>query len=126
MKLDPDLSRTILLKIEADPSFTGWPQTRNTDAVRLGIAGYSDEDVTYNLVQLVDGGLLVGNTKMASQTGNVMIAKLTPSGHQFLDDIRDSDIWKRTRERAKGAASIGFGFLWEIVKAEIKLKLGLP
>jgi len=52
--------------------------------------------------------------------------ELTWEGHQFLEDIRDPDIWGKTKERAKGVANMGVGFLWEIAKAEIKTKLGLP
>jgi hypothetical protein len=125
MKRDMDLIRTILLKIEADPSFNGWPQDRRADAARLGITGHDDAEVNYNLVQAVDAGLLEGNTKMAAH-GVVMISKLTPKGHQFLDDIRDVDVWRKTKERAKGVANVGISFVWEIAKAEIKTKLGLP
>jgi len=43
-----------------------------------------------------------------------------------LDDIRDPDIWQKTKERAKGLISVGLTLIWEIAKAEIKTKLGLP
>ena len=125
MKRDMDLIRAILLKVEADPSFNGWPQDRSADAARLGVADHADAEVTYNLVQAVEAGLLEGNTKMAAH-GVVMISKLTPRGHQFLDDIRDADVWHKTRERAKGVAGVGISFVWEIAKAEIRAKLGLP
>jgi hypothetical protein len=125
MKRDMDLIRTILLKVEADPSFNGWPQDRSADAGRLGITGHDDAEVTYHLVQAVEAGLLEGNTKMAAH-GVVMISKLTPKGHHFLDDIRDVDVWHKTKERAKGVANVGISFVWEIAKAEIKAKLGLP
>jgi hypothetical protein len=125
MNFDVDLARTILLKIEADPSFNGWPQDRSADAARLGISGHDEAEMTYHLVQLVDDGLLEGNTRLAS-LNMVMISKLTPKGHQFLNDIRDADTWHRTKERAKSVSNIGLSFLWEIAKAEIKAKLGLP
>ena len=125
MKLDMELARTILLKIEADPSFNGSPQNRSTNATRLGITGHDDAEVTYHLVQLIEASLLDGNVKMAA-IGEVVVSKLTWSGHQFLNDIRDPDIWSKTRERAKSVSGIGFQFLWEIAKAEIKVKLGLP
>jgi hypothetical protein len=126
MKLDPELTRTILLRIEADPSFDGWPQDRKTDAARLGISGHTDAKMIYHLTQLVNDGLVVGNTKLAKQAGAVMIARLTPKGHQFLDDIRDPDIWEKTKDRAQGAAQVGLGLLWELAKAEIKQKPVLP
>ena len=41
-----------------------------------------------------------------------------------MNDVRV--IWGKTKERAKTVASVGLSFLWEIAKAEIKTKLGLP
>jgi hypothetical protein len=52
--------------------------------------------------------------------------ELTWKGHEFLNDVRDPVIWGKTKERAKAVPSVGLGFLWEIAKAEIKTKLGLP
>jgi hypothetical protein len=54
------------------------------------------------------------------------IAGLTWSRHELLDDIRDPEIWRKTKERAKTVTGVGVQFLWEIAKAEIKTKLGLP
>ena len=81
--------------------------------------------MTYHVALLVEAGFLSGNIKMAS-IGNVVVSKLTWEGHEFLDAIRDPDIWSKTKERAKGVASIGLGLVWEIAKAEVKAKLGLP
>lgn len=125
MKRDMELTRTILLQIEASPEFsTVNGEMRPVSAALLGIDGHSEEEIVYHSAQLVDAGFLTGNTKMAGH-GIVMIGNLTWSGHEFLDDIRDQDIWQKTKERAKGVASIGVGFLWEIAKAELKAKLGL-
>jgi Hypothetical protein (DUF2513) len=127
MKRDMDLIRTILLKIEVDPSFDSLEASAKsiTSAARLGITGYNDAEVSYHLAQLVDAELLVGNTKMASR-GLVIVSKLSWQGHEFLDAVRDPDVWRKTKERAKGIATVGFGFLLEIAKAEVKTKLGLP
>ena len=123
MKRDMDLVRTILLKVEADPKFDGTMQPAS--AVKLGIEGHSEGEVAYNSAQLVEAGFLTGNTKMATQ-GLVMVGKLTWEGHEFLDTVRDPDIWRKTKDRAKTVTTVGLGFLWEIAKAEIKTKLGLP
>lgn len=56
----------------------------------------------------------------------IIVTALTWKGHEFLDDIRDPDIWQKTKERAGSLASVGIAFVWEIAKAEIKTKLGLP
>jgi hypothetical protein len=44
----------------------------------------------------------------------------------LLDDIRNPEIWRQPKERTKSVASIGTGVIWEIAKAELKVKLDLP
>ena len=88
----------------------------------LGITNHSLEEVAYHVTMLVEDGFVKGNV-----AGEMpVISKLTWQGHEFLDDIRDQDIWDKTKERAKGLASVGLTLIWEIAKAEIKMKLGLP
>lgn len=123
MKRDMDLIRTILLKVEADQTLSGSFQAVN--AATFGITDHGDAEVIYHLVMLVEAGFLAGNTKLAA-TGQIIISKLTWKGHELLDDIRDPEIWRKTKERAKSVASVGLSFLWEIAKAEVKAKLGLP
>jgi hypothetical protein len=126
MKLDTDLIREILLKIEESPKFSkAHGDIQKVTAASLGITDHNEEQVAYHCAQLVDAGFLTGNTKMAAH-GLVMVGNLTWSGHEFLNDARDPDVWQKTKERAKGVASVGLGFLWEIAKAEMKTKLGLP
>ncbi len=47
----------------------------------------------------------------------------------FLNSIRDPEVWKLTREGAAKVGGVGIEFLWEIAKAygkqQIKEKLGL-
>jgi hypothetical protein len=123
MKRDMDLVREILIKIETNPAFNGdhnlWANRAN-----LGITDYTDQEIVYNAAQLVEAGYLAGNVRMA-HAGQVIVTKLTWRGHEYLDAIRDPDIWEKTKAKAKGVASVGMSFLFEIAKAEIKAKLGL-
>ncbi len=123
MHRDMDLVREILLKIEADPEFDG-NKMRGISGAALGITDHTDPEIFYNAVHLVEEGYLEGNVKMA-HAGLVMVKKLTWRGHEYLDATRDPDIWEKTKAKAKGAASVGMGLLFEIAKAEIKKKLGL-
>jgi hypothetical protein len=123
MQRDMDLIRTILLKVEMDQKLGG--EFQSVNATTLGITDHTDAEVMYHLVMLVEAGFLVGNTKLAG-IGEIVISKLTWNGHEFLDDIRDPEIWRKTKERAKAVTGVGLSFLWEIAKLEIKTKLGLP
>jgi len=109
--------------VEADPKFNG-SSLRDASAAALAITDRADAEVTYNLMLLIEAGSVAGNAERAS-SGKVVISRLTWEGHEFLDDIRDPEIWHKTKERGKAVAGVGVNFIWEIAKAEIKAKLGL-
>jgi Hypothetical protein (DUF2513) len=120
---DMDLVRDMLLRIEQDTRLDG---TRfiGFKFSELGIAA-DQSKLAYHLAMLIEEGFLDGLGRTDIETLPV-IRKLTWKGHEFLDDIRDSGIWSKTKERASGLTSVGVQFIWEIAKAEIKKKLGLP
>jgi len=51
---------------------------------------------------------------------HVFYPTLTWSGHEFLDNVRDDVVWKKTKEHASALKNWGFGFMGEIAKAIIK------
>ena len=103
--------------------------SKSVDAASLEFTDQPEAEVRYQLVLLVEAGFLNGQITLPNSNlpifGPIAVARLTWQGHEFLDDIRDPQIWSKTKERAKAVASVGIGFLWEIAKAEIKKKLGL-
>jgi Hypothetical protein (DUF2513) len=127
MKRNMDLVRNLLLGIEADPRFDGtqYPHLREEDVRGIsGISGdNSNEEIYYHLMMLIEEGYIKGSGMME---GFPVVNKLTWKGHELIDDIRDQDIWAKTKERASGLTSVGISFIWEIAKAEIRKKLNLP
>jgi hypothetical protein len=119
MKRDNDYIRELLLTIESDPQFDG---TRQVQPGPPSEPGRSYDDLAYHLTLLIEAGFVVGQPTMQMP----FVSRLTWEGHEFLDDIRDPDVWSKTKERMKGLGSVGLNFVWEIAKAEIKTKLGLP
>lgn len=92
----------------------------------LGVIGLSDHpatEVAYHLNLLIEAGLVRGHYGVE---GMPSISKLSWQGHEFLDDIRDVGIWRKTKERLKDLPTVGIAVIGEIAKAEIKKKLGLP
>jgi hypothetical protein len=81
------------------------------------------EEIAYHLKLLIDAGFVDAEPYLSGGFG---IKTITWRGHEFLDDTRDPTVWKKAKERAAGVAHAGMGLLWEIAKAEIKTKLGLP
>lgn len=124
-----DLIRTLLLRIENDPQFNGETcLIRPNNASDLGITDHTYAEVAHHLILLMDEGFVRGHQHvdlMGSSIPMPFISQLTWKGHEFLDDVRDPDIWRKAKGRAKTIASVSFGFIWEIAKAEIRAKLGL-
>lgn len=123
MKRDLGLIRELLLIIEELEIPAGALGCYAIGESALQIDGYEDDAVAHHLIWLIEGGYVVGEWQ---QDGEFAISRLSWDGCEFLDDVRDPEIWRKTKERAKSAAGAGLGFMWEIAKAELKTKLGLP
>jgi hypothetical protein len=93
------------------------------DVAEFATDGFTYEDIDYHLGQLIDAGLLEGDRTMSP---GYVIKKVSWQGHEFLDDTRDPDVWQKARSGAQKIVGAGFNLTWEIAKAEIKAKLGLP
>jgi hypothetical protein len=92
VKRDMDLVRDILLLIESNDKF--WVDWRDCEFESL------DRDYTtvyYHIKIMVDGGLLeCEKAKYADQYDSLYI---TAKGHEFLDCVRNDDIWHTVKER---------------------------
>jgi hypothetical protein len=121
MKRDMDLVRDLLFHIEADPLLDGRRWMSPATAEEVGVSDHSKEEVDYHLCLLIDAGLLNGKTSQ----GMPVFCKLTWEGHEFLDNIRDQDVWSRTKKRIEGLPSVALGVIVDIAKAEIRKRLGL-
>lgn len=122
MMRDMALIRALLLRIESDPEFDGTRQVSPAKFRDLWSTEYSYEEVAYHLNHLIDAGFVRGSRTQLMP----LIYQLTWSGHEFLDDVRDPDVWQRLQEVAKSVKSISLGFLWEVAKAELRVKLDVP
>ena len=48
---------------------------------------------------------------------------LTWDGHDFLDSVRDEEIWRRTKEGAKAAGGFTFDIIKDLAKGLIKTQI---
>jgi hypothetical protein len=117
-----ELVRSVLLAIEADQKMDGnsWFQFDGPDDLDLTDCSY--EELSYTLQLLDQAGFINAKSDMRMP----LVSGLTWQGHEFLDTIRDPEIWRKTKERAGSVASVGISLIWEIAKSELKAKLGLP
>jgi hypothetical protein len=120
---DMDLIRDLLLGIEADSRLDGtnWITPDEHEDTFGVIPAHSADEVAYHLVLLIEAGYVDGKTTMDMP----IISRLTWQGHEFLDNIRDKNIWHATKERVKGLPGVALKIVAAIAEAEVKKRLGL-
>lgn len=109
MKLDKELVREILLAVEAYEEPQGW--------MTLVIDGRSSNEVSYHVMLLDEAGLLSGISLGGIGHFEWQPKRLTYRGHEFLDAVRDGEVWRRTKEGAEKVGGAGLGMLVELGKA---------
>lgn len=118
MKRDPEILRSILLTAEAD---SDWLATMST----VGRCHDDEDTLIGHLHLLEDAGLLAAY----EQHGCVLGWRMTWQGHEFLDQVRDPDIWRKTKAGAAKLGSSSIRLLGELAVGFIKAKaaeMGLP
>lgn len=136
MQRDMELIRAILLDLEGrspgvDPRNFGYACEKvaaqlNVDADKL----------QYHLAllfdaKLIDGCALRGLDPAPNKAKrvdsdyvfHVMPRHLTWEGHEFLDSVRDAEVWSKTKEAASSFGSYGLDMLKDLAKGFIKTKI---
>jgi hypothetical protein len=121
VKLDKELVREILLAVEAADKPDRW--------IPLAISGKSDVETSYHVMLLAEAGFLKAHDVGGMNSFEWQATRLTYRGHEFLDVVRDPEIWRRTKEGAEKAGVSAVGMLLEIGKAYgkqlLKERLGI-
>jgi DNA-binding transcriptional ArsR family regulator len=103
MNRDMDLVRNLLLEIEASEK----PVLYIGDLLSADrVDGANQPTIELHLKLLIEAGLIDANQKQGISTvGRWYVRRLTWDGHEFLDTIRDPEIWRKTKEGASAAGS---------------------
>lgn len=118
MRRDMDLLRLLLLKLEElDEDGQSIWQLSDED---LQFPGYTYDQAYYHFQLAVEAGLVddAGGTLSA-----VLFRRLTWAGHDFIDAVRDDEIWKKTRQGAGAAGGFSIELLKDLAKGFIKKKI---
>lgn len=97
MKLDHDCIREILIWVE-DNVQLGHPRYTD-DLIDALKDNWGQNEVIYCVAQLDEAGLLDGGAIIQGPSISInSINKLTWNGHEYLDNIRDDKVWKKTKD----------------------------
>jgi hypothetical protein len=113
VKFDKDVVREILLAIEASG---GDPR----GLIAIEIPGKSQEEVAYHIQLLDEAGFIEAEDLGDLCNYDWRAKRLTFQGHEFLDTVRDPEIWRKTKEGASKIGGVGVELLFTIGKAYAK------
>ena len=118
MRRDMDLIRELLLKLEAMPLRAGAMTTLNGHASAMHVEGKTADEITHHLTMLRDAGLI--ESPGSQPAGGITFRTLTWEGADFLDAVRDPEVWKKTKEGASRMGGWTFDLLKDMGRAYLK------
>ncbi len=116
MQRDMDLVRAILLAVEAKSSSEGvWSKD-------FPVPGdYESDLVRTHIITMASAGFFAfeatRSTTNPDRLIDVLVFDLSWKGHEFLDTIRDPEIWRRTKGGVKKIGSASFDVVIDIAKS---------
>lgn len=114
MKLNQDLVRLLLLEIE-DKTGPYEP----LELSDISIKDYSYEEILYTTERLLEAGYITARLEPTKLRCNQVIYSLTWEGHRFLDTVRDSAVWRSTKDVAKKMSSVSLNIMLHIAEQVI-------
>lgn len=127
MELNKDCVRDVLLSCEEllKMDEDGYMNSLSHEELGQALSNYKIEDIIYTVVKLEEAGFL--DVKVTRAFGNIIvdmtIKDITFNGHEFLNDIRDDDNWKKVKEIAKSVGAFSINMIAQIAVAVIQTNI---
>jgi Hypothetical protein (DUF2513) len=120
MTRDMDLIRDILLAVEA-------AETPSSSALALSMSIVENDrmkSLIYQLDMLINQVEFVSAVDTSNHLEKSWIGlAITWKGHEFLDNIRDSEVWSKTKAGAAKVGGLSLELLGALAKGFIKTKV---
>lgn len=108
MKLNYDCARSVLLTVEKsktiDEELNLNPLTVET--IFEQFPKYEDNELLYTIEKLKEAGYI--NAALQFAAGHFIdgaVSSITYSGHEYLDNIREPDVWRKVKAMLKNAGA---------------------
>lgn len=113
MKLDINCVRDVLLALEKNTttSFTSFSELPSM------LPNYEPDQIAYTCLKLSEAGfidIVIKNVSVNSLPKVVKIRDITYAGHEFLNTIRNNNIWDKVKTTAKKAGVYSLKAITEI------------
>ena len=110
MKLNQDCIRDLLLYLENNLSYT----TNKININNLHLKNYTEDELIYTAEKLFEGNYITYVIAKAYNPPVIVVTGITYNGHQFLDNIRDDKVWKKTKSILSKVSSASINIISEI------------
>lgn len=127
MELNKDCVRDVLLSCEEMLKMDeeGYMNSLSHEELEQVLPNYKTEDIIYTVVKLKEAGFL--DVKVTRASGNILvdvrINDITFTGHEFLNDIRDDNNWKKVKEIAKSVGAFSINMIAQIAVGVIQTNI---
>lgn len=127
MELNNDCVRDVLLSCEEllKMDEEGYMNSLSHEELEQVLPNYKTEDIIYTVVKLKEAGFL--DVKVTRASGNILvdvrINDITFTGHEFLNDIRDDDNWKKVKDIAKSVGAFSINMIAQIAVGVIQTNI---
>lgn len=127
LKLNPDCVRDLMLYFEEHSSYSN-----EININQLTLSNYSQEELVYTSEKLNEANLIncVSKNYMGSRIPIIIVKSITYSGHNFLNNIRDNEVYNKTKMILSSFKSVSIEIISEtaskVLTSLISKQLGLP
>lgn len=121
MKRDMDLIRELLLKLEDLCQKADSVLVIKKDSEELQVDGYNSEQIGYHLSLLREARLILPDK--GGTTRGMYFQGLSWSGHDFVDSVRDPEVWSKAKSGARQAGGFTLELMKDLALGFIKKKI---
>ena len=126
MKLNYDCVRSVLLTVEKsktiDEELNINPVTVETIFEQL--PKYEDSEILYTIEKLKEAGYINAVLQFAAEHFiNGAVSSITYSGHEYLDNIREPEVWRKVKAMLKNAGATTLPLISQAAKMLIGSQL---
>lgn len=128
MQLNPDCVRDLMLTLEKYLQFTEAleaPILLFNELLMLSpVSSHTKQDVAYTTLKLIEANYISAHVTEADDSFlEAAYFSITYSGHQFLENIRNPDVWQETKSKARKIGSYALNILSQIAAGIITARI---
>eukprot|EP01012_Entosiphon_sulcatum_P062932 TRINITY_DN89674_c0_g1_i1.p1 TRINITY_DN89674_c0_g1~~TRINITY_DN89674_c0_g1_i1.p1 ORF type:complete len:132 (-),score=7.32 TRINITY_DN89674_c0_g1_i1:154-549(-) len=121
MKRDMDLIRELMLSLEAQDLRPGMVRYLSAREGSLTLDGYTPDQIDSHLDLISRSGFIVNGSSRPMR--GIAFMGLEWAGHDFVDSVRDPEIWRATKSKIEKVKGFSFDLVVSVAKGLLKKKI---